>query len=91
MSLRPLRRVVDHHAVLAGVAAGTAYALGLPIWAARLLWIVAGLMGHGIILYILLWLLVPVWNPVPTDYEARTHDGDGREGDGRAARDDGSV
>ncbi|WP_338063823.1 PspC domain-containing protein [Actinomyces ruminis] len=51
--------------VLAGVCAGLAVHLGLPVGVVRLGMVLAGVMsGAGILLYLLLWAFVPTGNPL---------------------------
>lgn len=53
-----------------GVASGVSYWLGLPVLVVRILWVVAVLFyGSGIILYALLWFVLPDWNPEPEDFK----------------------
>jgi len=48
------------------------YWLGVPTWLVRLVWTVLVLLyGVGAILYILLWIFMPIWDAVPEDYEQR--------------------
>lgn len=66
--MRPFKRVTEHEQV-GGVAAGLAYALGLPAWIVRLVWFLMILgWGTGLMLYLLLWLFVPAWSKTPVDY-----------------------
>ncbi len=59
----PLRRPVAGRAV-AGVAAGVAEHLGVPVRVVRVLWVVAGLaLGAGVLAYLLLWAVVPSEGP----------------------------
>ncbi len=46
--------------------------LRVPTWLVRLAWTVLLLCyGVGGIVYILLWVFMPVWEGVPADYEER--------------------
>lgn len=45
--------------IIAGVAAATADGTGLPRWLVRLLFAVAGLVGAGEIVYLVLWIVLP--------------------------------
>lgn len=45
--------------VLAGVAAAVADATPLPRWLVRLLFVLAGLVGAGEVVYLVLWVLLP--------------------------------
>jgi phage shock protein PspC (stress-responsive transcriptional regulator) len=66
-----LRRIHGKH-WLGGVCAGIGYWLGFPTWLVRLLWTLLLLAyGLGGILYILLWIFMPIWDRVPDDYEER--------------------
>nr|WP_269329577.1 ATP-binding protein [Kineosporia babensis] len=57
---RPALVRPQHHRMLAGVAAGVAVHLGLPVRAVRFIFIVATFMGGpGAVLYAWLWALVP--------------------------------
>ncbi len=67
----PLRRIKAKGWV-AGVCAGVGYWLGVPTWIVRLLWTLMVLvLGFGLLLYVLLWIFMPVWDRVPEDYETR--------------------
>lgn len=57
---RPVTRPErGHGAVIAGVAAGVADALGLSRTLVRVLFVLAGLVGAGELAYLVLWLLLP--------------------------------
>jgi len=57
---------------LGGVCAGFGYWLGIPTWLVRLILTVLVLVyGVGAILYVLLWIFMPVWDAVPEGYEER--------------------
>jgi phage shock protein C len=74
MNMRPFRRVTDR-AWLGGVAAGLAYAWGLPTWLVRLVWaLCVCCLGTGALIYLLLWLFVPEWETAPEDYATVAHD-----------------
>ncbi len=45
--------------VIAGVAAAVADGVGLSVFVVRLLFVVAGLVGAGEVLYLVLWILLP--------------------------------
>jgi phage shock protein PspC (stress-responsive transcriptional regulator) len=67
----PLRRIKAKGWV-GGVCAGFAYWLGVPAWIVRLVWTLLVLVfGFGFLLYILLWIFMPVWEPAPVDYDVR--------------------
>ena len=66
-----LRRVKGGHWI-GGVCAGVGYWLGVATWLVRLVWTVLVLAyGFGLLLYVLLWIFMPVWDHLPDDYEAR--------------------
>ena len=58
---------------IAGVCAGAAYWLGTPVWIVRLFWVIT-LHGPGIVFYILLWIFMPEWEKVPSDFKEVTGD-----------------
>lgn len=45
--------------VIAGVAAAVADGVGLSVLLVRVLFVVAGLVGAGEVVYLVLWLLLP--------------------------------
>lgn len=45
--------------VIAGVAAAVANGLGLSVLLVRVLFVIAGFVGAGEIVYLVLWLLLP--------------------------------
>jgi phage shock protein PspC (stress-responsive transcriptional regulator) len=66
-----LRRVKGKHWI-GGVCAGIGYWLAVPAWIVRLVWVLLLLIyGFGGLMYILLWIFMPVWDQVPEDYEER--------------------
>lgn len=70
--LKQLRRIREK-SWLGGVCAGIAYWLGWPLWFVRLTtFLVMGVNGVGLLLYILLWIFVPGADEVPEDYKERT-------------------
>ena len=71
--VRPkLRRIQGKH-WLAGVCAGVGYWLGVPPGLVRLVWsLLVFAYGFGLLLYLLLWIFMPVWDRVPEDYEQRS-------------------
>lgn len=78
--MRAFQRM-PRHRWLGGVCSGLAYALGWPTWVVRLIWILSVLvLGFGLLLYVLLWLLVPVWSVEPSDYPLVTQDSTGSSG-----------
>jgi phage shock protein PspC (stress-responsive transcriptional regulator) len=69
---RPFKRV-KKAAWLGGICAGLAYALGVPTWLTRALWLLLFLgAGIGGLIYLVLWLVVPQWPEEPLDYAAVT-------------------
>ena len=65
-------RITDY-GYLGGVCAGLAYALRIPTWLVRILWLIL-IFGYkayvlGILIYLLLWLGLPKWHKTPSDYE----------------------
>lgn len=60
---------------IGGVCAGIAYTMGAPVWVVRLVVLLAILFwGLGILPYLVLWILVPRWDALPPDFDARTGD-----------------
>lgn len=65
----PLRRPVSgtvppgKDGVLAGVAAGLALHLGMPLWLVRLILVVLAPTGVSLLLYAWLWIFVPRGDP----------------------------
>ena len=49
------------HRMIAGVAGGMAERFGLPVWLARLLWVLLLLPGGlpGLIPYVICWIVIP--------------------------------
>ena len=45
--------------MIAGVCAGLARRYGMPVFLVRVLMVVAGLAGVGLVLYPVLWVLMP--------------------------------
>lgn len=57
-------------AVLGGVCAGLSYSTGIDVTIVRILTLGSMLFGGwGILVYILLWMVAPVYDEVPEDYE----------------------
>jgi signal transduction histidine kinase len=54
----PIRRVTDHR-MLGGVAAGLARRYGRDVTVIRVLFVIAGASGWGLLIYFAIWLLVP--------------------------------
>jgi phage shock protein PspC (stress-responsive transcriptional regulator) len=64
---------IPQRAALGGVCAGFAYYFSWPVWVARLLAAVLAFFGGaGVILYVLLWILMPVAEALPHDFDGRT-------------------
>ncbi len=62
----------NSHDWLGGVCAGLAYAIGIPIWIVRVIWIfTVWYYGTGIFVYIVLTLVVDEWKEDPPDFEER--------------------
>jgi phage shock protein PspC (stress-responsive transcriptional regulator) len=74
MSRKSFRLFDGEPAWLGGVCAGISYALAAPLWLVRLIFVVAFFAGVGcpLLIYFLLWFLVPKWSVVPGDFEERT-------------------
>lgn len=67
--MRKLRRLREE-AVFAGICSGIAYWLGIPTWLVRVVWGVAFFIyGIGFGIYVILWIFMPTWDKVPTDYK----------------------
>lgn len=59
--------------MLGGVCAGVAYWFGLPTWLIRMaLFLLIVCYGVGFLPYILLWIFVPNFVGIPSDYVRRT-------------------
>lgn len=74
MNRKPFRLFDSEPAWLGGVCAGIAYALAVPLWLVRLIFVVTFFAGVGcpLLIYFLLWFLVPKWSVIPPDFEYRT-------------------
>jgi phage shock protein C len=57
------RSTIDRR--IGGVAGGLAAYFGIDPTLVRVAWVVAGLMGWGILAYIILWIVVPQGVPSP--------------------------
>jgi phage shock protein PspC (stress-responsive transcriptional regulator) len=69
---RPKLRRLKAKGWIGGVCAGFGYWIGIPTWLVRLIWTVMVLAyGVGAILYILLWIFMPVWESSPPRYDER--------------------
>jgi|GEM_PF-394804 phage shock protein PspC (stress-responsive transcriptional regulator) len=74
MRRRKLRRVTDEEWI-AGVCAGVAYKLGIPVWTVRLAWVLCSIFyGVGLLPYLLLWIFLPEWVNTPGDFNRVTGD-----------------
>lgn len=73
---RKLRRIRDPEiGWLGGVCSGLAYFFGIPLWIVRLTWALLFFgAGAGGIVYVLLWIFLPVWDSVPKDFFKVTGD-----------------
>ncbi len=59
--------------IISGVCSGISYKLGFPIFIVRLIFILLSAMaGVGVIVYVILWIGMPVTNEIPLDYDDRT-------------------
>jgi phage shock protein PspC (stress-responsive transcriptional regulator) len=68
-------RLLEGPAWVGGVCAAIAYRLSVPTWLVRLVWGgLAFFYGAGILLYLILWFLVPIAPSTPKDYTRRTGD-----------------
>jgi phage shock protein PspC (stress-responsive transcriptional regulator) len=64
---------IPQHRVLGGVCAGASYFFGTPSWMCRAGFLVAVLaFGTGLVVYVILWALLPPATQVPADYAERT-------------------
>jgi phage shock protein C len=55
---RQLRRNTDDK-IIAGVASGTAEFFNMDTTLVRIIWAILGFFGPGIIIYLVMWLVVP--------------------------------
>ena len=70
--MRKLRRVTRGE-WLGGVCGGVAYSCGVSTWVVRLVWFcVIWFYGFGLGAYLLLWIFLPKWKPMPEDYDLVT-------------------
>ncbi len=61
-------RLYDGPGVIAGVCAGLAYYLGMPIWLVRLVLLLLFIFGAGgLLIYVILWIAVPR-GPTPRNF-----------------------
>lgn len=73
MSNSNLRRV-EGFQWIGGVCAGIAYYLKVQTWLIRMVWVLVTLLGDynigiSIVVYLLLWIFMPVWEDTPKDYQ----------------------
>jgi phage shock protein C len=63
MTMNSSRRLYRsrRHRMIAGVAGGMAERFGVPVWLARLLWVLLLLPGGlpGLIPYVICWVVIP--------------------------------
>lgn len=60
---------------LAGVCAGFAYCMGIPVWIVRFIWFCSiWFYGVGLGAYILFAIFMPEWDKDPEDFELVTGD-----------------
>ena len=65
---------IQHDRWLGGVCGGIAYAVGCPVWVARLAMTAATLCtAVPVALYLLVWFFMPRWEQTPFDFAARTN------------------
>jgi len=70
---RPKLTRIKPKSMLGGICAGFAYWLGWPTWILRALLVFLVLFaGTGILAYIVLWILMPATDELPSDYDERT-------------------
>ena len=68
-------RLMPNEGWFAGVCAGIAYWVGMPVWIIRLISAIIVLSsGVGFFLYIILWIFLPKWDDTPADFEEITGD-----------------
>lgn len=71
---QPNRRVLrrpEHGRVIAGVCAGLAAYFGWPVWAVRVVTVLLGLVGIGVVLYLFWWATIPTGDPDQASDAAR--------------------
>ena len=71
---RPLRRMLEPKAKLAGVCSGIAYGFGISVLMVRLIFVALTCASAplGIILYMIAAFTMESWNEVPEDYDEVT-------------------
>ena len=73
-SPRKFRRMPERN-WLGGICAGFAYFVGIEVWIVRVFWIIFLLLSGGVaILFYMLFLVVPKWENLPTDFDEVTGD-----------------
>lgn len=71
---RKIRKIKEYKWI-AGICAGAAYWLGIPVWIIRIMWLCSVLFyGFGTGVYILLFIFLPKWDKTPTDFKKITGD-----------------
>lgn len=59
--------------IISGVCSGISYRYGLPTFIVRLVFILLSILtGIGAIIYIILWIAMPIASEIPLDYDDRT-------------------
>ena len=72
---RKVRRVEGGQEWIAGVCAGVAYSIGMPVWIVRLLvFLTIFALGAGLLVYAALAIFMPAWKQVPSDFDEVTGD-----------------
>ena len=73
---RKLRRVVGGSNWFGGVCGGIAYYFGVHVWLVRLVCAILALCTGFVwtVPYVLLWALLPAWEPTPSDFHQVTGD-----------------
>jgi len=70
---KPILARIIKKKMLYGVCSGLSYKLGFPIFIVRLIFVLLSIIaGLGIIIYIILWIVMPIASEVPLDYDDRT-------------------
>jgi phage shock protein PspC (stress-responsive transcriptional regulator) len=74
IAFRRLRKVPGKK-MLFGVCAGCAYAIGVPVWLIRILWVLTAFCGGFMaILYFLFAIFLPKWEKTPENFQDITGD-----------------
>jgi len=64
---------------IAGIAGGMAAYFGIDSTLLRVLWVIAGMVGFGVVAYLILWIVIPKgagWTPAMRIAEERYARGD---------------